>query len=150
MDGLAIQISDVPVAWHAMSSQRLFNREGAPELRFSYYERLPELPVIVDGEFRFLPWGNKTNASVPKGGWCELEELEAGRWQWLKPQEVVIPANFGRQSGRWFLIDSAARGILVHSERGHPYVYMLTEPASHYYEIMCRHQRMPVLIDQRI
>jgi len=151
MDGLAIQISDVPVAWHPMSTQRLFEREGSPELRFSFYERRPELPVIHNGEFRFLPWGNKTDAArVPKGGWCELEELEAGRWQWLKPQEVVIPANYGRQSGRWFLIDSAARGILVHDEHGHPYVYMLTEPASHYYEIMCRHQRMPVLIDQRI
>jgi hypothetical protein len=37
------------------------------------------------------------------------------------------------------------RGILVQD-----HVYMLTEPASHYYEVMTRHDRMPVLIDQVI
>jgi hypothetical protein len=29
-------------------------------------------------------------------------------------------------------------------------VYMLTEPASHYYQIMTRNDRMPVLIGERI
>ncbi len=151
MDGIALQTDDVPVAWHAMSTQRLFARERTRELRFSFYERCPELPVISDGEFRFLAWGNKADAvRVPKGGWCEREELEAGRWEWLKPREIVIPCNFGRQSGRWFLIDSGVRGVLVKDEHGSPHVYLLTEPASHYYEIMCRSKRMPVLIDQRI
>jgi len=151
MDGLALQTDHVPVAWQAMARQRLFVRERTPELRFSFYERAPQLPVLSEGEFRFVAWGNKNGvARLPKGGWCEIEEFEAGRWQWLEPREIIIPCNFGRQSGRWFLIEAGVRGVLVHDEHGHPHAYLLTEPASHYYEIMCRSKRMPVLIDQRI
>jgi hypothetical protein len=87
---------------------------------------------------------------LPQGGWCENEQLEAGRWQWLQPEQVTIPANFGRQSGRWYLIDSGVRGVLVKDGRGVPHVYVLAEPASHYYHIMARHDRMPLLVDQRI
>ena len=35
-------------------------------------------------------------------------------------------------------------------EHEHPHVYMLTQPASHYYQIMTRHDRMPVLLGQQM
>jgi hypothetical protein len=47
-------------------------------------------------------------------------------------------------------VEIGMRGMLVQDDQGAAYVYMLTEPATHYYEIMCRHNRMPALIDQRI
>jgi hypothetical protein len=42
------------------------------------------------------------------------------------------------------------RGLLVPDERGIAVCYMICEPASHYYRIMTRSDRMPVLIDERI
>jgi hypothetical protein len=38
----------------------------------------------------------------------------------------------------------------VRDEQGRPHVYMLTEPASHYYNVMTKADRMPVLIGERI
>ena len=35
-------------------------------------------------------------------------------------------------------------------ERGEPVVYVLVEPASHYYKTMTKSPRMPVLIGERI
>jgi hypothetical protein len=50
----------------------------------------------------------------------------------------------------WFLVEQGVRGLLVPDERGIAVVYMVCQPASHYYQIMTRSRRMPVLIDQRI
>jgi hypothetical protein len=35
-------------------------------------------------------------------------------------------------------------------ERGNAVVYRICEPASHYYRVMTRSARMPVLIEERI
>ncbi|MCH8828877.1 MAG: hypothetical protein IID45_04790, partial [Planctomycetes bacterium] len=59
-------------------------------------------------------------------------------------------ANFGLEKGRWFHIDEGIRGLLVNDETNHPHVYMLTEPASHYYHGMTRHDRMPVFLGDGI
>jgi hypothetical protein len=40
--------------------------------------------------------------------------------------------------------------VLVRDGGGCPHVYMLTEPASHYYNVMTRSDRMPVLIGRRM
>ena len=61
-----------------------------------------------------------------------------------------IPAALGLEKGVWFLITEGIRGILVRDERDMPHVYMLTQPASHYYQIMTRHNRMPVLLGQQM
>jgi hypothetical protein len=39
---------------------------------------------------------------------------------------------------------------LVPDEQGIAVAYVICEPASHYYQIMTRSDRMPVLIDERI
>jgi hypothetical protein len=60
------------------------------------------------------------------------------------------PACFGFDKGIWFQIREGVRGILVRDEAGRPHVYLLTKPASHYYHVMTRQERMPVLIGERI
>jgi hypothetical protein len=37
----------------------------------------------------------------------------------------------------------------VQDETGHDVVYLLCEPASHYFRVMTRSDRMPVLIGER-
>ena len=54
------------------------------------------------------------------------------------------------EGGVWFRIQQGIRGLLVPDERGLAVVYMICEPASHYYQVMTRSRRMPVLIEQRI
>jgi hypothetical protein len=63
---------------------------------------------------------------------------------------VDIPASVGYESGVWFAVREGIRGVLVHDERGIPIVYMVCVPASHYYHVMTRSRRMPVLIGERI
>jgi hypothetical protein len=73
------------------------------EIVFDFADRRlePELPVLHDGQLVVYPWGNRggTAAKLPKTGWCRQESLEAGKWRWLAPQSVVIPADFGLEKG---------------------------------------------------
>lgn len=111
-----------------------------------------QLPVEWDGQVVILEWGNRGNKAsrLPRTGWCREESLKAGKWRWLEPEPVVIPANFGLEKGVWFLINEGVRGVVVHDEQRRPHVYMLTTHASTHYQNMTRHDRMPVLVDQVI
>jgi len=125
------------------------------ELWFDYADRGVKqvaLPVIHHGQLAIYEWGNRggKTSKLPQTGWCKQESLDAGKWKWLHPEPVEIPANFGLEKGIWFQIIEGLRGIAVHDEAGAPRVYMLTQPASHYYQVMTRHERMPVLIGQSI
>ena len=91
-----------------------------------------------------------TISSLIRTGWCRTESLEAGKWKWLRPQAVVIPADFGLEKGVWFQVIQGMKGVVVYDELERLHVYMLTQPASHYYEIMTKHDRMPQLIEQEI
>ena len=129
------------------------NESTDEELWFDYAERTQQvfLPIIHDGQLEIVEWGNRSGkAKLPKTGWCQRESLEAGKWKWLNPELVDIPANFGLEKGIWFQVTEGMRGVLVHDETGREHVYMMTESASHYYEVMTRHNRMPVLIGQTI
>ena len=129
-------------------SRFLHRRGDSEELWFDFAERVPTvlLPIIHDGQLVIREWGNRGGkGKLPKTGWCQQESLAAGKWRWLSPEPVEIPANFGLEKGIWFQVTEGMKAILV---QGH--VYMLTEPASHYYEVMTRHNRMPVLIGEAI
>lgn len=131
------------------------NESAEEELWFDFADRNVKrvsLPVIQDGQLAICEWGNRGGQSpkLPKTGWCKQESIEAGKWRWLHPAPVEIPCSFGLEKGIWFQINEGIRGISVLDESGQPHVYMLTEAASHYYEVMTRHDRMPVLIGQRI
>jgi hypothetical protein len=40
--------------------------------------------------------------------------------------------------------------VMVNDEQGEPRAFIISEPASHYYAVMCRSPWMPVLVGERI
>jgi hypothetical protein len=133
-------------------ARRITERGGQTELHFMYTDPVVELPVIRGGELVIYEWGNRGNkeSKLPRTGWCRNESFEAGKWRWLKPELVEIPAEFGLEKGVWFPIVRGINGVLVSDEQRQPHVYMLTKQASHAFESMTKHDRMPSLIGQDI
>jgi hypothetical protein len=127
-------------------------QEGAEcEVRFLYRDPRPLLPAWCGSRLDIYAWGSQDRRSpLPVTGWVRLEDLKKGVWRELGPEPVDIPACLGFEKGIWFQIKEGIRGILVRDEQGRPHVYMLTEPASHYYNVMTKAARMPVLIGERI
>src|SRR5262249_44864501 len=68
----------------------------------------------------------------------------------LHPELVDIPACFAWDKGVWYQVREGVRGILVWDGEERACVYMLTEQASHYYQVMTRNERMPVFLGRRI
>lgn len=64
-------------------------------------------------------------------------------------EEVVIPATAGIRKGVWFPIRQGIRGLIAEAG-GAAAAYMLVEPSTHYFKVMTRSERMPVLIGERI
>lgn len=132
--------------------QRVTQRGGQEELHFMFTDPVVQLPVMCDGQMMICEWGNRGNkeSRLPRTGWCRTESLETGKWRWLSPEPVEIPAEFGLEKGVWFQIIRGIRGVLVEDEHQEPHVYMVTKAASHYFATMTKHDRMPSLIDQEI
>jgi hypothetical protein len=74
----------------------------------------------------------------------------AAAWGPWRPEPVDVLANFGLENGVWFRVRQGMRGLLVRDDDGEAVAYMLCEPATRYYEVMTRSNRMPVLIDEVI
>lgn len=154
--GLSLIRRSVPdqlIADCGLENRIVTRGEGADqEVQFLYRHPKALLPVLHGNQLSVMEWGNRDDKAsrLPRTGWCRRESLEEGRWRWLSPEPVEIPANYGLEKGVWFQVKQGMRGILVHDEAERPHVYMLTEPASHYYQVMTRHDRMPVLVDERI
>lgn len=153
--GISISGRDFPVALieqHALHDRVVVRQEGADrELRFLFRDPRPVLPAWHGEQLGIYAWGSKGRRSkLSRTGWARREELETGAWSELRPELVDIPAMFGLDRGVWFQIREGVRGILVVDELRQPHVYMLTEPASHYYKVMTRNDRMPVFIGSRI
>ena len=79
-----------------------------------------------------------------------MATVEEGGWSGLEPIEVEIPAAMGLDRGVWYQIREGVKGLVVSDEKGEPVVYVLVEPASHYYQVMTRSAWMPVLIGECI
>ncbi len=61
-----------------------------------------------------------------------------------------IPARFTFDDRRrWYVIRKGIRGLLVPDERGCAVAYVVSEPASHYYNAMTGSTRVPVFINER-
>ncbi len=115
-----------------------------------FWQARPVLPAIVDGDLRLFDWGNRDDAlKLPKTGWVRIESLEAGKWRYLRPHEIVIPAFQGVEKKVWFGIDHGIRGFLVQRD-GQERVYMLTLPPTPEYSALTKHDRMPALIEQDV
>jgi hypothetical protein len=121
-------------------------------VRFFFRDPQPVLPAWVDCRLLVLPWGNRTRTSrLPCTAWCRQEDLESGLWRHLQPEPVDIPAALGLEKNVWYLIpEGGLRGILVRDERMQPHIYLITQIASHYYEIMTRSNRMPLFAGRQM
>jgi hypothetical protein len=148
--GIAVPIYEIPEA--VIRDHRLLDRivqrdNGAGrEIQFHYRHRRRLLPVYIDNQLRILEWGNRDgHGLLPVNGWCHKEWIESGHWQGLRPQPAMILAAMAIELGVWYQVKQGIECMVV---RDH--AYMLTEPATHYYRIMTRSNRMPVLIGQTI
>lgn len=132
--------------------RRVYHREGKREVQFHYEDRRPKLPIRRDGRLQFVRWGNGRGQSrhLPRTGWTWLETVESGYWSQIGGIAVEIAATFAYDRGVWYHVRQGIRGLLVPDERGWAVCYMICEPSSHYYQIMTRNDRMPVLIGERI
>jgi hypothetical protein len=153
--GIALAGSEVPteLIGRCRLGRHLHMRGDRPEYRFLYRDRAPRLPVWRDGRLFFARWGNGRGQSrhLPRTGWTWHATIREGGWRGTDAIPVDIPASFGlERRGVWYLIEQGIRGLLVPDERGWAVVYVICEPASHYYHVMTGSLRMPVLIDQRI
>jgi len=54
--------------------------------------------------------------------------------KWLSPEKVIIPADFGLEKSVWFQVNEGMEGVVVRDEQERSHVYMITQPASHYYQ----------------
>lgn len=149
--GISLSWRELPqslIDRYELEPRVIVRSEGAErEIRFLYRDPMPLLPVWVGNRLVIRPWGNRNRRSkLPRTGWAMQEGLAT----WGQPEAVEIPATFGFDRGVWFQIRQGLRGIMLPDEQGQQHVYLLTEPASHYYRIMTRNTRMPVLIGERI
>ncbi|QDU82800.1 hypothetical protein Pla110_45630 [Polystyrenella longa] len=135
-DIISVTWRQLPEALINQSGLSAFRRgSGDLEYHFSFKQRSPCLPVWTEGQLSILPWA----------GYCPRESLDAGCWSERQPESVEIVATLCCDKGIWFTVNEGIRGVLVARR-----VYVITAPASHYYRIMTRHDRMPVLIGESI
>ncbi|MGE3408247.1 MAG: hypothetical protein AB7I37_15625 [Pirellulales bacterium] len=155
MDGISLSWRSLPQALidrHALHDRVIVRSDEADrEIRFLYRDVRPLLPVWVGDELNVVSWGRpKRGSKLPRARVVAQETIQAGIWLNVRPEPVDIPASFGWDRGVWYRIKEGVRGILVRDEAKNPVVYLLTEPASHYYQVMTRNSRMPVLVGERI
>lgn len=127
-------------------------RGGEREFRFLYRDRRPRLPVLRDGRIQLVRWGNGRGQSrfLPRTGWTWRSSIDEGIWRNTDAVEVEIPATLGLDRAVWFRIHQGIRGLLVPDEHGKAVVYVVCMPSTHYYQVMTRSPRMPMLINQQI
>ena len=132
--------------------RRAHIRGTLEEFRFAYRDRSPRLPIVRDGQLQIARWGNGRgqSRSLPATGWTWRATVEAGDWRHLGAEPIEIPATLAEDRGVWYHVRQGIRGLLVPDERGMAVAYMICEPSTHYYRIMTRSERMPMLIGERI
>ncbi len=153
--GLAVERRNIPdhlVEKFHLEDRIVTHGDGRQEVHFLFRAKIPLLPYWNGNQLAIALWGNRDDkaSKLPKTGWSRVESIEQGKWQHMRPEEVEIPCSYGLEKGVWFQISEGMKGILVKDEKDRPHVYMLTQPASHYYEVMTRHDRMPVFIGRGI
>ena len=137
-----------PALAEVYTPEQLAQARESGQVQSVYWQPRPVLPVLIGDDLRLLDWGNRDDAlKLPKTGWVRVESLEAGKWNYLRPREVVIPAFQGVEKKVWFGIEHGIRGYVVRRD-GAERVYMLTLPPTPEYRALTGHDRMPALIDQ--
>lgn len=150
---IALPIHDLPLSFieqHGLRDRMATRDPGAHrEIQFHWRHPRPLLPYFHDNQLCMGQWGSRDRRSkLPHGGWIRLTELENVRE--LRPVEIAVPCLLGLERGIWFPVEEGIRAVLLANERRVPHVYVLTEPASHYFRVMTRSDWMPVMIGRRI
>lgn len=147
----ASELSDSLVAHHKLERRR-HERGGEAEYRFHYRDRVPLLPVWYAGQLRIMRWGNRGGKSqgLPRTGWTWQETVANGGWQGVELYPVDILATVGYEGGFWYRVPQGIQGIVAIDAQGEPVVYMLCQPATHYYQVMTRSKREPVFTGPQI
>jgi hypothetical protein len=145
-NGIALDLSELPLALH----ERVHVRNGQREVRFLWRHHPRVLPVWHEGRLQIVRWGGRRGGPLPPTGWAWLATLEAGGWAPWNPEPVDVPATYCLENGVWYMVRQGVRGLLVRDEQGAPAVYILCEPATRYYRVMTRSERMPVFIGEHI
>jgi hypothetical protein len=113
-------------------------------LEVFFWQKRPFLPVEEEDGIHLYDWGNRdATVKLPRTGWAKLESLRDGKWDWLSPQKIIIPADRGYEKRKWFKTPRGLSGIKV---RYHNLtrVYLITEKASLDFIHLTGHDRMPV------
>lgn len=152
---ITIAWRDVPaklIQKHHLEERMIQRSETAEkEILFMQRHRRPLLPIFYQGELHILPWGNRQrNIHVPLAWSCEVATLESGTWSMYGPEPAEILANFGLERGTWFQIKEGIKGLIIHDQQEQPYVYMLLQPSSHYYQVMTGYNKEPVFLGEQI
>ena len=139
-----------PMLEQVYTSEQLVKARDTGVVETVFWQHRPILPAIVDGEVHVFDWGNRDDAlKLPKTGWVRVESMSDGKWNYLKPKPVIIPAFQGVEKRIWFGIEHGIQGYLV--RRGDEQrVYMLTIPPTPEYQELTGHDRMPALIAQDV
>lgn len=142
LSGLALALSELPLALieqHGLG-RRVHDRGGEREVQFLFADAERLLPVWRNGRRQILRWGNRRGESryLPCTAWTQRGTVEGGGWAAHDVEPVVIPATMGLDKGVWYRIHQGMGGLVVLDERRCPRVYVICEPASHYYQIMTR------------
>lgn len=137
-----------PMLSEVFSGEQVAQAQESGVVQSVYWQARPILPALIGDDVVLFDWGNRDDTlKLPKTGWVRAESLEAGKWDYLRPQEIIIPAFEGVEKKIWFTIDHGIRGYLV--KRGDQQrVYMLTTAPTDDYLALTGHDRMPVLVDQ--
>lgn len=155
MHGLSLSYRDLPdelISTHQLESRVITQSENAEkEIRFLWREADPVLPCWLGEQLVILPWGNRSKeCTLPKTGWACIEDLERGLWRNRSPERVELPCSMALCNGVWFGIQEGIHGIAVTDEEETQRIYMLTEESTHYFHVMTRSERMPMLVNQTI
>jgi len=126
------------------SEKEIEKMEKAGRFETYYWSKRPVLPVREQQKITLYDWGNRDkDLALPKTGWAKKESLDQGKWNWLTPKKVCIPALRGYEKGVWFDFKRGVDGVLV--EKNHQArVYMVTQKADSNYQRLTKHERMPV------
>ncbi len=154
---VAVDVSTLPLALHEACDlrRRLHDRGGGQhEVWFAFADPDAVLPVLDGGVVKLARWGSKDRGGrLPIGGWTWRQSVEEGKWSALgcETEPVRILADFGHELGVWYPVTEGIHGVLVRPPGdAPPVVYMVCEPATRYYRVMTKSDRMPSLVNEVI
>jgi len=109
-----------------------------------FWQRDAVLPVAGKSGEQLMLWGNKDEAvKLPKTGWAKEESLKQGKWDYLNPELVDVPIEWGYEKKTRFELPDGAKGLVV-KKGDDRRVYMITKEASEEFKKQTGHNREPL------